>query len=126
MKRYNAQKEGIQYYLLNEEVCFLLAEADITVEDWSFMGYHLSRYNDVGDYIFGNCRFIPYHENYREKKITETSRAASRAQAKKPTSELARVLALVQAAMADRDDGQSDAVTRAFLQRHLVPERISR
>lgn len=43
-----------------------------------------------------------------------------------PTSELARVLTLVQAAMADRDDGQSDGVTRAFLQRCLVPERISR
>ena len=83
MKRLNAQKEGIQYLLSDEEICFLLAEADITSDNWTFMGYHLSRYNDSGNYIFGNCRFVPYQQNYAEKKISEASRGASRAHAKR-------------------------------------------
>lgn len=78
MKKINAAKEGLNFLLCEAEIVALLQAAGITVEDWAFMGYHLSRYNDEGHYTIGNCRFIPYRVNYAEKKISEKSRQTSR------------------------------------------------
>lgn len=77
MKRINATREDLEFYLSKQDVETLLNDAGITVEDWSFMGYHLSRYNDEGHYTVGNCRFVPYQINYAEKKISLASRNAS-------------------------------------------------
>lgn len=63
-------------------------EANIGIDDLHIKGYHLSRYNDSGDYVVGNCRFIPYLENYSEKKISDLSREASSKNISKYLSEL--------------------------------------
>lgn len=68
-KRTNALKEGIGFLLSFEDFLFLLDEANITVEDLHIKGYHLSRFNDSGDYTIENCRFIPYLVNYSEKRF---------------------------------------------------------
>lgn len=77
LKRFNAEKEGIEFVLTKEQILSLLATAGITPKDWNLRGYHLSRYNDQGNYEIGNCRFILASQNYREKKISQASRAAS-------------------------------------------------
>ena len=76
-KKWNATKEGILFLLTEKEVQDLLIEAGITWEQWSFKGYHLSRYNDSGNYELGNCRFLFWLENWREKKISEKMRQHS-------------------------------------------------
>ena len=76
-KKWNATKEGLEFLLTKEEVVKLLEEAGITWEQWSFSGYHLSRYNDSGNYERGNCRFLPALENWREHKFTEAQRLAA-------------------------------------------------
>lgn len=74
----NAKREGHQFLLTKEQIEWLLAEAGIEPEDWSFYGYHLARYNDSGDYVLGNCRFIPASDNFKEKKISDKQLEALR------------------------------------------------
>jgi hypothetical protein len=45
--------------------------------------YQLARYNDEGNYIKGNCRFITKEENSKERKITDKQREANRTCGKK-------------------------------------------
>lgn len=82
-KRVNAAKEGIPFNLSYDEFVHLMAESHISVDDLHIKGYHLARYGDTGSYEIGNCRFIPYLDNYSEKVITEKSRNASRSNIRK-------------------------------------------
>lgn len=77
-KRSNAAKLGIGFNLSFEEFCGLITEAGIKSSALGHTGYHLARYNDAGDYVVGNCRFIPFLENVAEKKPTDKVRAAAR------------------------------------------------
>jgi len=77
-KRCNAGKEKIPFLLTFKEYCQLLDEAEITADDIGIAKYHLARYNDEGPYKYGNCRFIHYLENVKEKKISIASIEASK------------------------------------------------
>lgn len=77
-KKFNALKESIQCKLTFEEYCTLLQKAGLKSSDIGIKKYHLARFSDAGDYEIDNCRFIFYKENYREKKISDKSRLASR------------------------------------------------
>jgi hypothetical protein len=61
-----------------EEFVGLMNEANVGIDDLHIKGYHLSRYNDSGDYVVGNCRFIPCYENIAEKKVSDAWRDSSR------------------------------------------------
>ena len=76
-KKFTSEKEGIPFLLSIHEYCLLLQEAKITAEDIEVVKYHLSRYNDEGPYIYGNCRFVFHMVNRQEKKISEKAKAAS-------------------------------------------------
>ena len=84
-KRVNAAKENIPFKLSFEEYVRLLIDAEIKSSDLGIKKYHLSRYNDSGSYVDGNCRFVWYTVNLGEKKISEKSRIASRENAKRAT-----------------------------------------
>lgn len=67
------------YYSSNlevEDVYALLEEAGITIWDVGTGAdqYVLGRYNDVGDYEIGNCRFITKKENAQERARRKESR----------------------------------------------------
>jgi hypothetical protein len=76
-KKVNAIKEGIEFKLSIDDYEKLIIDADISIDDIGNKGYHLSRYNDCGPYEIGNCRFIYYIYNLREKKISDKSRKSS-------------------------------------------------
>lgn len=77
-KRVNAKKEGIEFNLTLEEFVSLMEEAQIGVDDLHIKGYHLSRFNDSGEYSKTNSRFVHYLVNYSEKKVSEKASEASR------------------------------------------------
>jgi hypothetical protein len=77
-KKINSKKEEIEFYLTFDEFKQLVQDANITVDDLHIKGYHLARYNDSGNYEIGNCRFIPYLDNYKERKISDRNRLASK------------------------------------------------
>ncbi len=77
-KRVNAEKEKIVFDLTIDEFKKLAKEAGITADDMNIKGYHLARINDSGSYVYGNCRFIYYQQNYSERKVSEKSRMASK------------------------------------------------
>lgn len=77
-KRVNAEKENIEFKLSLEDYVMLMEQANITCEDLHIKGFHLSRKFDSGAYEIGNCSFVPYLENYKQKKVSEKSRNASR------------------------------------------------
>lgn len=77
-KRVNAKKEGIDFCLTLDKFLALMREAGIQESDLHIKGYHLSRYFDNGAYKEGNCRFVPYLDNYAEKKVSAKASAASR------------------------------------------------
>ena len=76
-KQTNAEKEGLKVLLSYDEYAKLALDAGITAEDIGNKGYHLARYNDKGDYKIGNCRFIYYIENIKEKKLTDKNKRAA-------------------------------------------------
>ena len=78
-KKVNAKAEGLICELSLEQFCKLIKQADIKSSQLGFTGdgYVLARYNDSGNYTYGNCRFIKQSENAKEKKISENSREAS-------------------------------------------------
>lgn len=47
----------------------LVREANLKSSDLGFSGngYVLARFNDEGDYVYGNCRFITQKENSEER-----------------------------------------------------------
>lgn len=75
-KIYNAKKEGIECKLTLHQYCSLVKIAGIKSSDLGFSKdssgkkYVLARYEDQGDYVWGNCRFITQKENESEKKRT--------------------------------------------------------
>ena len=77
-KKWNAYKENIEFNLTLDQYISLMKKANITIKDIAPNGYHLSRYNDNGAYEIGNCRFITYLENAKEKTISEKSIKASK------------------------------------------------
>ena len=70
----NARLEGINCQLTLHEYCLLLAYAGLHSSDLGFRPgakkFVLARFNDVGDYVFGNCRFITQAENMKEHPKT--------------------------------------------------------
>lgn len=46
-----------------------MINANIISTQISRNGYHLSRYKDMGSYVIGNCKFVPYIENISENNI---------------------------------------------------------
>lgn len=79
-KRVNAKKENIEFNLTFDEYCKLVKEAGLKSSQLGFSGegYVLARYNDVGAYEYGNCRFITHAENVKEKKISDKMRLSSK------------------------------------------------
>jgi len=86
-KKVNASKENIRFELSFDDIIKLLEDAGIKSSHWSNDGYHLARYNDTGDYIYGNCRFISMEENIAERKTSEMMIKASVENIKKATPE---------------------------------------
>lgn len=68
-KKKNAKQDGIGCFLSFEDYCSLVKEAGIKAKQITHFGYHLARYNDTGPYAIGNCRFIPWIDNMRERKV---------------------------------------------------------
>lgn len=84
-KKFNAKKEGLKCLLSFEEFCELLIQANLVSSDIGFTSPRkivLARYNDEGDYVLGNCRFITHHENMLEQKQSEKTLEANRKKAK--------------------------------------------
>lgn len=78
MKKINAQKECLKCELTLDQFRNLMKDAGITAHDIGIKGYHLSRFNDLGDYTIDNCRFVFYKKNLNEKKVSDKSRLASK------------------------------------------------
>lgn len=78
-KKVNAKAEGLICELTLEQFCNLMKQANIKSSQLGFTGdnYVLARYNDLGNYTYGNCRFIKQSENAKERKTSEKSRKAS-------------------------------------------------
>lgn len=78
-KRINAEAEGLKCELTFKEYCSLVKNANLVSSQLGFTGdgYVLARYNDSGNYTYGNCRFILQSENAKEKKISDLSRIKS-------------------------------------------------
>lgn len=78
-KRVNAKAEGLECELTFEQYCSLVKEAGLVSSQLGFTGdmYVLARYNDEGNYTYGNCRFIKQLHNARERKVSDKSRKAS-------------------------------------------------
>lgn len=74
----SAGDKGLLFYLSFDDVLRLLKKAGIRPADWRYDGYHLSRFEDKGNYSVGNCRFITAKENRAEQKISDNNREASR------------------------------------------------
>lgn len=72
-KIHNARKENIKCLLTLYEYCMLLKMSGLKSSNLGFKGdkYVLARYNDTGNYEWGNCRFITHKENMHEQKISE-------------------------------------------------------
>lgn len=51
-----------------DEYCGLMREAGIKSSEIGPRGFNLARIGDLGPYAIGNCRFISYLENQREKR----------------------------------------------------------
>jgi hypothetical protein len=60
---------GVKCLLSVSDVKYLLKEASITLDQIGRKPheYQLSRLNDEGDYVLGNCRFVTQKENRSEK-----------------------------------------------------------
>ena len=71
-KRVNARAEGLICELTFEQYCSLVKEANLVSSQLGFNGegYVLARYNDSGNYVYGNCRFILQSENAKERKLS--------------------------------------------------------
>lgn len=64
-KRVNAKKEGVKCLITFYEYCMLLKQCNLKSSDLGYTGngYVLSRNNDTGDYVIGNCTFVTQKEN---------------------------------------------------------------
>ena len=68
--KYDSNGDKVDRLLSLSEVQSLLDAAGITIDDVGNKRgqYQLSRYNDIGHYSLGNCRFITMEENLKERK----------------------------------------------------------
>lgn len=66
-KRVNAAKEGIPFELTAREFMMLMIDAGVVSSDLGIKKHHLARKADRGPYRYGNCRFVWYLDNYKEK-----------------------------------------------------------
>ena len=68
-KKINANHEGIDFNLTFQEFCLLCSESNLKSSNLGYTGdgFVLARYNDEGDYSYGNCRFITHTENIQER-----------------------------------------------------------
>ena len=73
-KYWHQANKGSRFKLSPPELLRLLDEAGITIDQVGRSGYHLARYGDTGDYVIGNCRFIPVAENIAERKLSDSGR----------------------------------------------------
>lgn len=82
-KRNNAKHENINFDLSYMQYCQLVNDANLHSSDLGFSGryYVLARYNDSGDYTWGNCRFITQLENAHERKLSNKAIQASKCSA---------------------------------------------
>lgn len=66
----NAKLRKCVCLLSFEQYVDLAIEANITLDQIGRLRdcYHMSRIKDIGDYVIGNCRFIPHLDNIKEKK----------------------------------------------------------
>jgi hypothetical protein len=74
-RKYNKKKlnSPIPFNLTFHELTNLLEAAGLKSSDWGFNkgngnNYVLARFNDIGDYSIGNCRFITQELNDKEKR----------------------------------------------------------
>lgn len=72
-KRVNANAEGFAFEMSTLDILLELEAAGIKSSDWKLAKYSLARYNDTGDYVKGNCRFITQQRNAWEKKSVSKS-----------------------------------------------------
>ena len=65
----NAKADGLKCNLTFDEYCKLVKDAGLKSSQLGFSGdgFVLARYNDIGNYEVGNCRFITQQENSDEK-----------------------------------------------------------
>ncbi|MCK9569136.1 hypothetical protein M0R72_09355 [Candidatus Pacearchaeota archaeon] len=77
-KKSNAKKEGIEFKLSLAEYVFLIKKARITHLDVGPRGYHLARHGDAGNYEIGNCEFVWYLTNLKDRQVSDRWREASR------------------------------------------------
>ena len=68
-KRVDRNGDPILCELKSADIRQLLEEAGITIDDLGHGrdSYCLARYNDLGSYEIGNCRFVTNGENWDEK-----------------------------------------------------------
>ena len=72
-KRANAKKNGTVSMLTYSEFVGLMREAGIKSSQLGPTGYHLARYGDSGPYAVGNCRFVTFEVNQKEKKAPDSA-----------------------------------------------------
>jgi hypothetical protein len=77
-KKANAKNCGLVCRLTYNEYVGLVRQAGIKSSDIRPGGYHLARFGDLGNYEVGNCRFVPYWENFAERQPVD-SEALSKA-----------------------------------------------
>jgi hypothetical protein len=70
--------DGTKFLLSFSEYRDLARLAGITAYDITNTGHHLARIGDTGNYEIGNCRFIPYLDNLKERKTSAAMIAASK------------------------------------------------
>ncbi len=83
-KKWQAKDQGLTGFLSLEEYANLIREAGIKSSDIGWLGYHLSRYEDCGSYVVGNCRFITYKDNKDEQNPARVSEGLKRYYAENP------------------------------------------
>ena len=66
-KKSTAKQAGREFHLTVSDIHVLLYMAGITMDDIGKQGYCLARLKDEGHYTRGNCRFIPFGDNVRER-----------------------------------------------------------
>jgi hypothetical protein len=78
--RNNAKRRGLSCLLSFKQYVSLAVHASISDPDSigkSKGCYHLSRKGDIGDYVKGNCRFLPQEQNLAEKIVNGGSASHS-------------------------------------------------
>ena len=99
-----ARIRGDECTLTTLQIAQLLDEAGIDISQLGrYRGcYHLARYNDTGNYEWGNCRFVTISDNIREQK-NATAKACIIDGIEYPSrSEAARAIGMAASTVQDR------------------------